>query len=54
MMNKWLESFAYRIDIHPAIFILSGAFAVIIAFFTVSVHAVKAGLINPVNSLKAE
>ncbi|MEZ0482999.1 ABC transporter permease [Fibrella aquatica] len=53
-MNKWLESFAYKIDIEWWVFALSGTLAVTIALITVSFQSVKAALMNPVKSLRSE
>ena len=53
-MSKWLESFAYRIDISEGIFLLSGGLAIIVALFTISFEGIKAALANPVESLKSE
>jgi putative ABC transport system permease protein len=53
-MHKWLEDFAYRINISWWIFLLAGALAVFIALITVSIQAVKAAIANPVNSLRTE
>ncbi len=53
-MNKWLQDFAYRIDITWWMFALSGGIALVIALATVSYQAVKAALANPVESLKYE
>ena len=53
-MNKWLQSFAYRVDMHWWIFIAAGFIAVLIAFLTISIRSVKAALANPARSLKAE
>jgi putative ABC transport system permease protein len=54
LMNKWLENFAYRIDITWWIFLVSGMLAVLIAFITISYQAIKAAIANPVNSLRTE
>ena len=54
MMNKWLEDFAYRIHISWWMFAAVGLLAVLIAFVTVSMQAVKAALANPVDSLRTE
>ncbi|WP_207514710.1 ABC transporter permease [Longitalea luteola] len=54
LMNKWLEDFAYRIQLHWWIFALAGIVSILIAFATLSVQAVKAALANPVKSLRAE
>lgn len=51
---QWLQGFAYRIDLSWWIFVLSGFIAVTIALATVSFQAIKAAIMNPVNSLKSE
>ncbi|RJP66952.1 MAG: ABC transporter permease [Ignavibacteriales bacterium] len=53
-MNKWLEDFAYRIEISWWIFILSGGISLLIALATVSFQTIKAATANPVDSLKYE
>jgi putative ABC transport system permease protein len=53
-MNKWLEDFAYRIDISWWMFVLSGGIALLIALATVSYQAIKAAIANPVESLRYE
>ncbi|UFH54225.1 ABC transporter permease [Spirosoma sp. KNUC1025] len=53
-MNKWLQNFAYKIDIPWWIFVVSGVLAITIAFITVSFQSIKAALVNPVKSLKTE
>lgn len=53
-MDKWLQDFAYRIDIEWWVFLLAGVLAVAIAFLTVSAQSVKAALANPVESLKSD
>lgn len=53
-MNKWLQDFAYRINISWWVFVLSGGLALIIALATVSFQAIKAALANPVESLRYE
>ncbi len=50
----WLEEFAYRIDVDPLIFILSGVASIIVAWLTVSYQAVKAASANPVDALRYE
>jgi putative ABC transport system permease protein len=54
MMDKWLQSFAYRISISWWVFALSGLLAVLISLMTVSFQAIKAALANPVKSLRTE
>jgi putative ABC transport system permease protein len=53
-MNKWLQSFAYRINISWWIFVVAGFAALFIALVTVSFQAIKAALANPVKSLRTE
>ena len=53
-VNKWLQDFAYRIDISWWVFVLSSGIALVIALATVSVHAIKAATANPVESLRYE
>ena len=53
-MNKWLEDFAYRINISGWVFVIAGAVALLIALFTVSFQAIKAAIANPVQSLRTE
>ncbi len=53
-MNRWLQDFAYRIDIGWWIFIAAGVIALLIALITVSSQAIKAALANPVKSLRTE
>ena len=53
-MYKWLQEFAYRINIGWAVFALAGTAAILIAFLTVSFQAIKAAIANPVKSLRTE
>lgn len=53
-MNKWLQGFAYRIQISWWIFLIAGVTAILIALITVSFQAIKAATANPVNSLRSE
>lgn len=52
--GKWLEGFAYRIPVHLWIFPVAGGSVVLLAFATVSFHALRAALTNPAKSLKTE
>ncbi|MEK6782135.1 MAG: ABC transporter permease [Bacteroidota bacterium] len=54
MMQKWLQDFTYRTEITWEVFALAGVMAVLIAIFTISYQAVRAGMMNPVESLKTE
>ncbi len=53
-MQKWLQDFAYRIQIQWWMFALAGSLSVVIALLTISFQAVKAALANPVKSLRSE
>ncbi|MGZ3811550.1 MAG: ABC transporter permease [Mucilaginibacter sp.] len=53
-MHKWLQDFAYKVDISWWMFALAGVMAILIALFTVSFQAIRAALMNPVKSLKSE
>ena len=52
--NKWLQNYAYRINIGAGPFFLSAFLAVIIALITVGYQAIKAARANPVDSLRYE
>ena len=53
-MNKWLQDFAYRINIGWWVFVFAGSIALLIALITVIFQAVKAAMENPVKSLRSE
>ena len=53
-MARWLEDFAYRVEISCGILVFSGLAALGIAWLTVGYHAVKAALTDPVKSLRYE
>jgi putative ABC transport system permease protein len=53
-MNRWLQDFAYRVNISWWVFAISGALALVVALITVSTQAIKAALANPVEALKYE
>jgi putative ABC transport system permease protein len=53
-MNKWLEDFAFKIDISWWVFVLAGVSALFIALVTVSFQAIKAAIANPMKSLRTE
>lgn len=53
-MNEWLQNFEYRIHIGVGVFVLAIIASLVIAWITVGYRAVKAGLANPVKSLRTE
>ncbi len=53
-MHRWLENFAYHIDIGIGTFVLVGALAMVIALVTVSWQSIRAAITNPVKSLHTE
>jgi putative ABC transport system permease protein len=53
-MNKWLQDFAYRIDIKWWMFLVPGFVAIMIALITVCIQALKAATANPIESLRTE
>jgi putative ABC transport system permease protein len=53
-MNKWLEAFAYRINISWIVFLVAGVVAISIALTTISFQSIKAAIANPVKSLRTE
>ena len=54
LMNKWLEDFAYRVNITIWIFLAAGVCAIVIAFLTISFQAIKAAGANPIKNLRTE
>jgi putative ABC transport system permease protein len=53
-MDKWLQEFAYKIDINWWVFFLAGGAAALVALATISIQSIKAALANSVKSLKGE
>lgn len=53
-MHQWLSGFTYHTQLTPGIFVLAIVLSIAIAWLTVGYKAVKAALVNPVKSLKAE
>ena len=54
VMNRWLESFAHRVDVSLVTFVIAGVGAFVIAGLTVSYQSIKAALTNPVETLRYE
>jgi putative ABC transport system permease protein len=53
-MQKWLQGFAYRANIHWWILAIAGSLALLIAFITISFQSVKAANTNPARTLRSE
>ncbi|HEY1166182.1 MAG TPA: ABC transporter permease, partial [Chitinophaga sp.] len=53
-MHNWLNNFVNRVDINWGVFVTGGIAALAIALITVSSQAIRAAMMNPVNSLKAD
>lgn len=53
-IHRWLEDFAYRIEIGLGVFVLAGGLVLVIAWLTVSYRSIKAALADPVKSLRYE
>jgi len=54
LMNKWLESFAYKISIGPLVFIAGLALTLLVAILTVGYKSFKAAIVNPIKGLRYE
>ncbi len=52
--NKWLQDFAYRINISVWIFVAAGIATLVVALVTISFQSIKAAIANPVRSLRTE
>jgi putative ABC transport system permease protein len=53
-MSKWLQGFAYQMQIQWWVFAIAGFAGLFIAFITISFQSIKAALANPVKSLRSE
>ncbi len=53
-MDQWLTDFAYRIGIHPAFYLLSGLFSILLSILSVGIITYKAARTNPVDALRYE
>ena len=54
IMSKWLNDFAYKIDIGVGVFAIAASLVLVITIIITSWQSIKASLMNPVNSLKSE
>ncbi len=53
-LQNWLQNYYYRININPVVFIVAAIVAIMITVITISFQAIKAGIANPVKSLRTE
>jgi len=53
-LHDWLQSFAYRITLSPLYFLGAGAAALVIAWATVIVHAIRVASANPIHAMRYE
>ncbi len=53
-IQRWLDGFAFRIELGPGLFLLAGGAALAAAVLTVAYQAVRAGMLKPVRSLRYE
>jgi putative ABC transport system permease protein len=54
VLSSWLEGFAYRINIDPLLFVISGVVVFGIAFLTITFHTIRSARDNPANALRYE
>ena len=54
IMSRWLESFAYRIELGWGVFFASGAAALLITLLTIGYHVTRTALANPAEVLRSE
>ena len=54
LMKKWLENFAYHIEIGAGVFLLSLLISVIITLIAISYHVIKLSMVNPASMIRHE
>jgi putative ABC transport system permease protein len=54
LMNKWLQDFAFRVEIKWYLFLLAAIITLGIAFLTIGIKSFRAASMNPIKSLKTE
>ena len=54
IMQKWLQGFAYRVEMKWWVLAVAACLSVLIAFIAISFQSIKAAFVNPVNSLRSE
>ncbi|MDQ3396079.1 MAG: hypothetical protein M3512_18490 [Bacteroidota bacterium] len=53
-INKWLENFVYKIELHWWLFVLPGIGLLVLSLLVLSAQSINAALANPVESLRNE
>jgi len=53
-LGKWLDNFAFRVDVNPLVFVVSMVIAIAIALLTISYHTLRSARANPVDALRYE
>ncbi len=53
-MGKWLDTFAYHVDMNLVIYVIAAFAAIVLALITVSAQTIKAAMTNPANTLRYE
>ena len=53
-MTKWLQIFAYRINIGVMVFVVAGICSLLVALLSVGYQSIKAGMVNPIKSIRYE
>lgn len=53
-MSKWLDTFAYHVDMNVVIYLVAAVSAILLALVTVSAQTIKAAMTNPANTLRYE
>ena len=54
LMQRWLDQFAYRVETDPALFLMVGVTALLIAFLTVAYQSSRAALADPARGLRVD
>ncbi len=54
VMDRWLSDFAYRIPLQIGVFMGAGLLAAVLAIITLGLQGLKAGMVNPIKSLRTE
>ncbi len=54
LLEDWLNDFAYKVDLNPIIFLLSGAAVITFTFISISIQSLRLSNINPSDALRTE